>query len=235
MLRPLSAIFSSKTLDTSVRQASEAAFDTDAHRKAIWNIRELTERSKTMEPFLRSGAFKVLIATLETSSLSDEKLWALQTLKKVAQDEMGASLIIQEPNAVEVLLTAVTRSVVGSEHARLSCQIFQAVAQHISTQILIARDDVVKTMLEALKAEPIEASIALDVLFLLSESLGTLPKYASSLRSEKIPSTLASVVGNEDFSLADREKAAKLCKQLLQANEKVEIKHEGDDDEEKED
>ena len=231
MLRKISAAVSGKSLEDHVAAAQASEPNSDAHRKALWGIREAAEKSRNNDQIVRSGALKVMVATLADGT-SEEKLWALYVLRMLADDEVGASFVLQEPNAIESLVSALATSVMGSEHAKRSIETFKGLAVHLSTQVLLAREDVYKVMVAAMNAQPPEAKAALAVYALLSEvESGSFPPCAcfafraaarltptrahinadaKSMDTEKARSTLGMIQGNSDFSKEDRELAKRV-------------------------
>ena len=107
---------------------------------------------------------------------------------------------------------------VGSEAAKRAVETIKGLSQYLSTQILLARDDVFMAMIAAMNAAPPEASAALSIYCGLSEmETGQVPRYLGSMSRPEALQTLKILKETQKLSQSDREKAGKLLEHLEKA------------------
>ena len=107
---------------------------------------------------------------------------------------------------------------VGSEAAKRAVETIKGLSQYLSTQILLARDDVFMAMIAAMNAAPPEASAALSIYCGLSEmETGQVPPYLGSMSRPEALQTLKILKETQKLSQSDREKAGKLLEHLEKA------------------
>jgi hypothetical protein len=92
------------TLEEHVKNFNTSAPDSEARRNAVWGIRECAERKKNIDELIRSGVIPIMVKVINEER-SDVRLWALWVIRFVADSETGATMILQEPNAIEGMVS----------------------------------------------------------------------------------------------------------------------------------
>jgi len=198
-----------------VKHANENPIGSEKRRQAIWGIRDIAEKRKNPGELVQLGVIPIMVATLRESKAEDEKLWTLWVLRYLADYEEAAPLILQEPMAIEGLVSAILEANVGSEAARRAVECVEHLSKHLSTQILLAREDMLTALGAAFAAAPAEGAAAMHVYYSLSEAeTGGSPPYISVMKKPRTLENLKKLIDNPKLAAADKEKAEKLYSHL---------------------
>ena len=95
--------FRAPKIEDHVKVFKESKKGSEKRRQALWGIRELAEKYKRPEELVRLGVIPIMVEVLGEEE-KDERLWSLWVLRFLSDTEIAATLILQEPNAIESLV-----------------------------------------------------------------------------------------------------------------------------------
>lgn len=87
-------------IEEQVKMFKEAEEGSEKKRNALWSIRDLAEKQKNPQELVRLGVIPIMVHALKEGG-RDERLWSLWVLRFLADNETSATLILQEPEAIE--------------------------------------------------------------------------------------------------------------------------------------
>ena len=90
-------------LEDHVRIYNASEPGSEKRRNALWGIRDCAEKKKNPGELIQLGVIDIMIKVINDKK-DDERLWALWVIRYLADYEEAATLILQEPNAIEGLV-----------------------------------------------------------------------------------------------------------------------------------
>ena len=91
-------------LEDHVRIYNDPASNAEKKRNALWGIRDCAERQKNKAELMQQGVLPIMVKALG-DNVGEERLWALWVLRFLAEYEDAAVIMLQEPNAVDGLVS----------------------------------------------------------------------------------------------------------------------------------
>ena len=94
------------SLEEHIRAVHDSELDSEKQKKALFGIREAAERKKNPGELLMLGVVPIMVKALYETKANEVRLWSLWVLRFLADYEEAAPAILQEPFAIEGLVSA---------------------------------------------------------------------------------------------------------------------------------